>query len=60
MYFKVSDLQKYDREKVIKSFDTVASESAKIQMSKLFNWNMYRVIDIIIFGDTAYKAFKIT
>lgn len=60
MYFKVSDLEKYDREKVRKSLENISAETAKIQISKLYNKNMYRVIDVMCFGESAHKVFKIT
>lgn len=57
---KFSDLQKFDREKVRKSMaQTLGPDSAKIQMNKLYNKNMYRVITIMCFGDSAVKIAKV-
>jgi hypothetical protein len=44
---------------VRKSLELVSAETAKIQMNKLYNKNMYRVISIMCFGDAANKVFKI-
>lgn len=57
--FKITDLQKHDRELVRKSLSKMTPESAKIQMSKLFNPNMYRVINLMCFSENAAKIHKL-
>jgi hypothetical protein len=55
---KLTNLEKYDRERVRKSFGAMSSESAKMQINKLYNNNMYRVVSIMCFGDSAGPVHK--
>ena len=55
---KFSDLQKYDRQKVIKSLENLPESTVKTQM-RTFNKNMYRVITVMAFGDFAVQVHKV-
>ena len=57
MTFKVSDLEKFDLQKVRKSIASQSAESQKTHM-KQFNSNGYRVVSLMVFGDQASACHK--
>ncbi len=55
---RLSDLQKYDRQKVLQSFAGLSEANTKAQM-KIYNKNMYRVINVMAFGDFSTIVYRI-
>lgn len=55
---RVSDLQKYDRQKVTKSLEGLSESESKAQI-RAFNKNMYRVGSLMAFGDSSVQVHRI-